>query len=193
MHGLFSDFFNPYQDKNLIYGEESLAVSNIRINNVAITPENNNSKNIIINSENNSLIIPALGLSTPVIIAQSTDKKALADDLDKGAVYYPGSVLPGQNGQMVILGHSAPPNWPKIKHDWIFSDINNLNMEDQITLNFNNTQYVYKFKDKKIIKVGDDISNTELSKTNNILTLVSCWPPGKDYQRIAITAELVRN
>jgi len=74
-----------------------------------------------------SLSIPSLSLTTPVVIGRSTDNNILHQDLDSGAVFYPGSVMPGKAGQIIILGHSAPPNWPRIKHDYIFSQIEDLN------------------------------------------------------------------
>lgn len=173
--GLVYDFFNPYQDSRVQIGANtSVAVSN----------------DYIYAANINSLEIPAIGVSTPLVIGETTDVAALEKDLDKGVVYYPGSVLPGQSGQIVILGHSAPPNWPHIKHDYVFSDINNLATGDQIILYFNNTKYTYYVKDKKIIAQGQDVGSVALSKTNNVLTLISCWPPGKNYQRITVTAQL---
>ena len=171
MSGLIYDFFNPYQDNNILVNAE-------------------NQVQVEVNNKIYSLSIPNIGLLTPVVIGESKDKTILAKDLDKGAVYYPGSVLPGENGQIIILGHSAPPNWPHIKHDWVFSNIENLNFVDEIILNFKNIEYNYIVKDKRIIQQGQDVAFIELSKTNNVLTLISCWPPGKNYQRIAITAEL---
>ncbi len=184
VEGLVYDFFNPYQNSNLL-----VSASDIVING------NNNGSSIVDASyanSNNSLSIPSIGVNTAVVIGQSTDKNILEEDLDQGAVYYPGSVLPGQNGEIVILGHSAPPNWPHIKHDYIFSNIENLNPGDQIILNFNNTQYTYTVTGKKVIQQGQDI-DSPAAVNNNILMVVSCWPPGKNYQRMAITAELMKS
>src|SRR3989344_1487238 len=85
-------------------------------------------------AKNNSIEIPSINISAPIVMSQSTDAKVLTKNLDSGVVYYPNSVLPGESGQIVVLGHSAPPNWPKIKYDWVFSEINNLNMGDQIII-----------------------------------------------------------
>jgi LPXTG-site transpeptidase (sortase) family protein len=141
-------------------------------------------------AKDNSLQIVRIGVDTPVVIGQSTNAAVIADQLDDGAVYYPGSVLPGETGQIVILGHSSPPNWPRIKHDYIFSDIESLNIGDQIILTFNNRQYTYKVIGESIIKPGQEPAPMGSGKAN-ILTLISCWPPGKDYQRIAVSAELI--
>jgi len=112
-------------------------------------------------------------------------------DLDSGVVYYPGSVYPGQTGQIVILGHSAPPGWPKIKHDWVFTDLDKLVPGDTILIDVNNKQYTYTVKKKTIIKRGAEVPSDGLNADNNVLTLISCWPPGKDYQRIAVVSELI--
>jgi len=111
-------------------------------------------------------------------------------DLDAGVVFYPGSVYPGQTGQMIILGHSAPPGWPTIKHDWVFTDLDKLSVGDTVLIDVNNKQYTYIVKQKDIIKKGADVPTNSSVTTNNVLTLISCWPPGKDYQRIAVQAEL---
>ena len=101
------------------------------------------------------------------------------------------SVYPGQTGQIVILGHSAPPGWPKIKHDWVFTDLQKLSPGDKVMVDVNNKQFTYVVKQKTIIKRGADVP-TDTSSVNS-LTLISCWPPGKDYQRIAVQADLSVN
>jgi len=181
-YGLAYEFFNPYPDV-----ADALVNINPQEASRGDTPVFNR---FIRTPAHNSLVIKSIGVEAPVVIGQSINKKLLEKDLNRGVVYYPGSVLPGENGQMVILGHSAPPNWPHIKYDYIFSNIENLNPGDQIILNFNNTQYIYAVTDKKIIQQGQDFINDEAILSNNILTLISCWPPGKNYQRITVTAQL---
>jgi len=188
--GLVYDFFNPYPDSPLL-----VSASDIRLP----LPQGEQATQVtaIVNTaafpyteKPNSVEIPSIGVVTDMVLGQTTDVPSLERDLDKGVVYYPGSVLPGQNGQIVVLGHSAPPNWPHIKHDWVFTDIQKLNKGDQIILYFNNREYVYKVIETNIIKRGQDVGTFGLTGKNNVLTIVSCWPPGKDYQRIAVSAEL---
>lgn len=184
--GLIDDFFTPYP---------SIASGYIPPTTNLI--QNNNSNNIQSNKVNftytdkkNGLTIPAIGIDVPLIFAQNPDKKSMAKYLDQGAVYYPGSVMPWQNGLAVILGHSAPPNWPRIKHDWIFNDLDKLNIGDKIFIAIDNKQYTYIVKGKAIINKGQEIAPKNLTSSNNILVLVTCWPPGKDLQRIIIQAEI---
>lgn len=186
---LLYDFFTPYQNIS------ASSTSDILINNSANYSVTNDGQQIEYphSPKTNILEIPSIGISAPVIFPQNPKISAITKDLDKGVVYYPGSVLPGQIGQIVILGHSAPLNWPKIKHDWVFSDLNDLKYGDQIHLYFDNKEYIYRVKEKKIIAKGQEITPTPLVKSGNVLVLVSCWPPGKNLQRIAVQAELNTN
>ena len=185
--GLLYNFFTPYQ---------SISVSsppNVFINNSADYSITNNAKQIEYpySPKTNVLEIPSIKISTPIIFPKNSNIKAITKDLDSGAVYYPGSVLPGQIGQIVVLGHSAPPNWPKIKYDWIFSDLNNLKYGDQIRLYFDNKEYTYSVREKKVLEIGQEITPTPMAQEGNVIVLVSCWPPGKNFQRMTVRAELI--
>ncbi len=184
IEGLAYDFFHPYQDSKLLVTKITMPVNVPKLETV-------NVKTYPYTNKDNSIEIPSLSITAPIVIGQSTDNIIISKDLDKGAVYYPGSVLPGQEGQIIILGHSSPPNWPNIKYDWVFTDINSLKFGDQVILHFNNHQYIYRVRTKTIINPGQDIQQPPESDKSNILVLVSCWPPGKDYKRIAVEAELV--
>lgn len=183
--GLISDFFNPYPSisassmNGYFYPNHSVSagtdLKKVRIN---------------YTDKQNTLEIPKINLSVPIIFATSTEKTAIMKDLDNGVVYYPGSVYPGQIGESIILGHSAPPGWPTVKHDWVFTNIEKLAVGDQILIDINNRQYTYVVKKTTIIKRGAEVPVDQVAN-NNTLTLISCWPPGKDYQRIAVQADLL--
>ena len=197
--GLVSDFFNPYPsiDASTInayfYPNHSQNISaagqdnpNVNMGSIVNVKTNYTDKQ-------NTLEIPKLSLSTDIVFSTNTNKDSLAKELDLGVVYYPGSVYPGQIGQIVILGHSAPPGWPKVRHDWVFTDLDKLEPGDQILIDLNNKQYTYIVRKTTIIKKGADVSQEGFDANSNILTLISCWPPGKDYQRIAVQAELLNS
>ena len=186
VYGLADDFFNPYPIT------QASVDSTFYPNNPAIRQNASLDSNVkFVNSDKNNILeIPKIGISAPIVFSQSTDPSQVLKDLDKGVVYYPSSVLPGQSGQTVILGHSAPPNWPKIKHDWVFSDLDSLSPGDVVYLYIGYKQYTYTVKQKNILKKGQDITPMNLVQDGNYLALISCWPPGKDLQRIDVQAEL---
>jgi LPXTG-site transpeptidase (sortase) family protein len=131
-----------------------------------------------------SIEIPKIKISAPLIVVGKEEEVKKA--LDRGVVLWPGSALPGEKGQTIILGHSAPPNWPKIKYDWVFSNLNLLEKGDEILIYFRKRKYVYRVEDKFFLNRGQELPKTDPEKS--ILFLISCWPPGKDFRRIAIEA-----
>jgi LPXTG-site transpeptidase (sortase) family protein len=187
--GIIEDFFNPYPSidassmNNYFYPNHSQANIDAGLLSFKTVPT----------EKQNTLEIPKISLETNIVFPASPEEGSITKDLDSGVVYYPGSVYPGQIGEIVILGHSAPIGWPKIKHDWVFSNLDQLEAGDRILVDLNNKQYTYIVSEKHIIKRGDDVPNSVASGNNNVLTLISCWPPGKDYQRIAVQAELLTN
>jgi sortase A len=131
-----------------------------------------------------SIEIPKIKISAPLIVVGKEEEVKKA--LDRGVVLWPGSALPGEKGQVIILGHSAPQNWPKIKYDWIFSNLNSLQNGDEILIYFKKKKYVYRVEDKIFLNRGQELPKTDPEKS--VLFLISCWPPGKNFRRIAIEA-----
>ena len=138
----------------------------------------------------NSIEISKLNLEVPLIIGKNTIKSTLEGQLRKGVVYFPSSALPGQNGETIVLGHSARPSWPETNYNWVFSELNQLKIGDKIVINFNHREYTYIVKSTYFINRGDEIQN-DLTKSDNMLLLISCWPPGQDIQRIVVQAQLI--
>jgi len=157
-------------------------------------PDNNSEDNSDINDsfnyseKENSIEIPKIGVSAPLNFVE--DVEIVHETLDIGPVHYPDSVLPGQAGQTIILGHSAPPNWPDIKYDNVFSNINDLVEGDEVFIYFDHKKYVYSVETKVFLEIGQDIPESNLTNSENMLVLVSCWPPGKNIKRIAVEASL---
>lgn len=188
--GLINDFFVPYPSISPSFADEYFYPNHSQdAGQIQAAKEIKTSYT----DKQNALEIPKISVLAPIVFSTTTDKNLVKKDLDSGVVYYPGSVWPGQTGQIVVLGHSAPPGWPKIKYDQVFNDLDKLDSGDIIYLDLNNKQYTYIVKRKIIINKGDEPPIDNLDAGKNILTLITCWPPGKDYKRMVIQAELVDN
>lgn len=187
---LVYDFFNPY---------EEASANNMTINSVSAATIPSPAKQPAAtktypdSQKSNSIEIPAINITAPIVISANANTKTLTQDLDTGVVFYPGSVMPAEIGQAVILGHSAPSNWPNIKYDWVFTHINDLNIGDAVIVYLNHKQYTYRVVEKNIIQAGQDVQSHRLNGKNNILTLISCWPPGQNYKRIRVDTELIES
>ncbi|MBU4350840.1 sortase [Candidatus Parcubacteria bacterium] len=143
-------------------------------------------------SKENSLEIQKLGLEIPLVFAKSIEIKDMKQDLKSGAVVYPGSNLPGQEGKLIVLGHSSPPGWPKIRYDWVFSKLGELEIGDNVVINFAGLQYDFKVTKKIFLEKGQVIPESNSDGSKEFLYLVTCWPPGKDFKRLVVEAELTR-
>lgn len=138
----------------------------------------------------NSIVIPKIKIEAPIILVDSTQPEDFIEPLKNGVTHYPSS-LPGESGEIIILGHSSPPLWPKINYDWVFSDLNKLETGDKIYVYFNNRQYQYIVKEKIFLQKGQDLPSSLLDDSKSKLLLISCWPPGIDNKRIVLYSELV--
>lgn len=136
------------------------------------------------------IMIPEINITAPLVTpAPGTDAVKLKKMLDDGAVIYPDSAPFGGVGQTIVLGHSAPPGWPEIKHDTIFSRIAELSFGSKIVAVHDDKTYTYSAVENRIIEKGGDIP--KLARTDNVLVLVTCWPPGRDLKRMVVQADLV--
>ncbi len=133
-----------------------------------------------------SIEIPKIEIQAPLVLV-STEKE-IKRALDRGVVLWPNSAFPGRPGQTIILGHSAPPNWPKIKYDWVFSNLNLLEKGDEVFVYFQKRKYVYEVEETIFLNRGQELPQTPPDQS--FLFLISCWPPGRDVRRIAIKAIL---
>ena len=173
--GVASDFLKENQDEVLSPSDSSQPVLKEKSEEV---------------KKEDSLEIPKINISVPLVLIESQDEEEIHQALDQGVVHFPKSVLPGQTGQTIILGHSAPPGWPKIKHDWVFSQLNELNEGDEVLVYFDYQKYSYSVTKTVFLERGEEIPEEDLTNYTNVLYLLSCWPPGKDYRRIAVEAIL---
>jgi LPXTG-site transpeptidase (sortase) family protein len=157
---------------------------------IALTENNLVLERFEYTEKENSLEINKINIDVPLIFVKTDDMTEIEKGLDLGAVHFFNSALPGQPGETIILGHSAPAGWPKIKYDWIFTRINELENNDQITVYFNNRKFNYLVTNKFFLEKGEQ--TPQYSKdSGNVLVLISCWPPGKDIRRIALEARLI--
>jgi len=200
---LVYNFLNPYQASSINAATTETKEYNNPVPTVTVQGSNatglanlqdgidlNNQVTYTYSEQSNIIDIPAISIKAPIVFPTTTDVPLLQKYLDKGVILYPTSVMPGRAGQTVILGHSAPENWPIIKYDWVFSKLNDLKAGDIIKVTVDHKQFTYRVTQKKIINKGEEVTFGDLTNSENRLILVSCWPPGKDYKRILVEAKL---
>jgi LPXTG-site transpeptidase (sortase) family protein len=137
----------------------------------------------------NSIEIPSIEISAPIFLAKSSDEKKILENLNRGVVMLEDYALPSKEGATVILGHSAMHDWPKSNPAWVFTYLRDTKEGDEIIINFDHKQYFYSITKKFVLKKGENLPNI---KNENVLFLITCWPPGRlvFQERLIIEAKL---
>lgn len=150
-------------------------------------------RNVEQNYKKNYLDIPKIKVSAPIVLGkEGLSDKELTKFLKDGVLLYPGGI-PGAKGKSIILGHSAPPNWPDIKYDRIFNDLNQLEKGDEVLVVYNQKRYIYEVFDKRIFLPKDEDQALFIEdKDESYLILITCWPPGKRIKRLAVLTKLIK-
>lgn len=139
--------------------------------------------------------IPKTKVIAPMIWSKSQNEDKLMADLENGIIHYPKTASPGQNGNMVISGHSSNYIWAKGNFNHIFKDLNNLEKGDIVTVktiqeNGRIIVYSYRVTDKFITWADDE--RIFASTQNPTLTLSTCWPLGTNFKRLIVKAEILQ-
>lgn len=129
-------------------------------------------------------------ISIPSIKIQNAEVSTADTDLTKHLVNYPGTGIPGKNGNAVIFGHSTLPQLFNSKdYKTIFANAYKLKNGDNIYVLINGVTYTYKIS-KTVVVDSSDTSALVQDYDNSYITLVTCTPPGTIWKRLIIKAQL---
>lgn len=135
--------------------------------------------------------IPKINLEVPVVYdLAGIDDALIQKGLENGAVHYPLSPRPGQNGNVVVVGHSSNNILNAGKYKFAFAILSYLEPGDTIIMQYNSKRYVYKVTEKFIVK-PDDVSVLGPTSSLASLTLITCDPPGTNVNRLIIRADQI--
>ncbi|GIW63053.1 MAG: hypothetical protein KatS3mg090_0879 [Patescibacteria group bacterium] len=130
-----------------------------------------------------SLSIPKLDITSAKVIVGG-------EDLNQGLVHYMPKSLPGEEGNVVVFGHSTLPQlFKKGDYKSIFTYLHTLQKGDEIIVKVDDHEYTYEVTEMFIIN-PDQIEILEQVKDESILTLVTCTPPGTYWKRLVVKAKL---
>lgn len=109
------------------------------------------------------------------------------EDLKRGPGHYPGTVEPGEVGNLGISGHRTTYGAP-------FYHLDQLQEGDTIHIvDRSNREWVYEFLEQRIVQPTDVwvMDNDPLGTGGALLTLTTCHPRLSAAQRMIVFAELV--
>ncbi len=136
--------------------------------------------------------IPSLKLSAPIANPTTTSIQALNNLLLSGAVRYPTSAKLGQNGNVILFGHSAE-YYPVVNNIWYktFDHIEKLKAGDTIIVYSSSRAYTYSVDTVEKKDASADV--IPLSVVGAKLTLSTCDTFGQKSDRYVVTASLVES
>lgn len=135
--------------------------------------------------------IPTIGLTAPIENPTSTSIAALDNALLTGAVRYPGSAKLGEQGNVVLMGHSS---YLPVVHNQSFKAFNNiqkLSVGDEIVLYGNGRKYVYAVEE--VGSADATVDAIPLDVQGSKLTLATCDSFGEKTDRFIVVATLVES
>ena len=121
--------------------------------------------------------ISRIGLSA--MIMEGIDDKTLR----RAVGHFPGTELPGQQGNFVIAGH----------RDTFFRPLRKIRLDDEITLTTLHGSYRYRVDSTRVTQ-PEDISALDNSDDASMMTLVTCFPfefVGHAPQRFVVRAHRI--
>jgi LPXTG-site transpeptidase (sortase) family protein len=142
-------------------------------------------------SSDPEVIIPKINSEVPVVY----DVNSIADadiqqGLERGVVHYYGTAAPGQDGNVVIVGHSSGNIFNAGKYKFAFSLLRAVNPGDTFYLQKDGKRYVYQVYEKKVVKPTDVgvLGPTDRPAT---ATLITCDPPGLNSSRLVVVGQQI--
>lgn len=141
-------------------------------------------------SDEDQILIPQIDVNVPVVDEPSFDEDRVQAALEDGVVHYGNTAKPGEIGNSVIVGHSSNNWWEAGDYKYAFILLDRLENGDEIVIDYDEVRYEYEVTDSYIVE-PDDLSVLEQPDDTAMLTLITCSPPGTNWQRLIVEAEQV--
>jgi LPXTG-site transpeptidase (sortase) family protein len=135
------------------------------------------------------IVARTISLDDKVTNPISSDLKVLDEALLSSVVRYPGSAYLGEEGNVVIFGHSSYLRVVRNQSYKAFNDIQKLKTGETITVYSGTTVYEYRVTSVQFAKAENFV--IDLSGTGRKLTLVTCNSFATKSDRFVIEAEFV--
>ncbi len=132
--------------------------------------------------------IPKIEINSKVIEnVDPSDKGEYLDALQHGVAHAYGSYFPGEDGPVVLFAHSTDTVQNITFFNAQFYAAKDLVEGDEIYITKDSKEYRYIVESKMVI---DPKETQHIQESDKDLILVTCYPPGTDWQRLVVFAKL---
>ncbi|HEU5004808.1 MAG TPA: sortase [Candidatus Saccharimonadales bacterium] len=137
------------------------------------------------------LIIPKINVQIPIIYATDNSDNTIENDLESGVVHYADTAMPGQDGNLVIFGHSSNNIFNPGKYKFAFVLLSRLENGDTFYVDNGGKRYTYEVFGKKIVPPSDVNVLGPVANKTATATLITCDPPGTSLNRLVVSADQI--
>ncbi len=141
------------------------------------------------------LVIDSIGIKAPIVFNVPPDNDMIYQHLSDGVVHYSATAKPGLPGTAVILGHSSAYPWYKGDYGAVFALLGKLKPGDRFYVHYSDDRtFVYQVHQSLIFNPFANDGQLEALENapGTHLILISCYPVGTNYKRIAVQADLIK-
>lgn len=135
------------------------------------------------------VVAKSIGLNVAVLNPNTTNVKALDEELLKGSVRYPTSAMLGAEGTVLLFGHSSYLPIVTNQNFKAFNGIQKLKAGDTVSVYSEGKEYRYAVTGVRLANAEEDV--VELPATGQHLVMVTCDSFGTKSDRYVLTADLL--
>jgi len=137
------------------------------------------------------LIVPKINLEVPVVYGVNTvNDEAVQNALESGVVHYADTADPGQDGNLVIVGHSSNNILNPGKYKFAFVLLHDLQPGDTFYIQKDGKRYTYQVYERKVVS-PTDVSVLGPADKPATASLITCDPPGTSNNRLVIIGQQI--
>ena len=136
------------------------------------------------------IYIDSIHVTAPVIFnVAKIDQYLFLQALHNGVVHYPETANPGQEGNVVIFGHSSGAWWAPGNYKFVFTLLDKLKTGDKVQIDYQGIRYTYRVYSSKVV-LPTDLSVLNQGSDYG-LTLITCTPVGTNAKRLIVLAKQI--
>jgi LPXTG-site transpeptidase (sortase) family protein len=141
-------------------------------------------------TKENELLIPSINVKAPVNVdIRDLTEWKIQLGLREGVVHLGNTAMPGQKGNVVIVGHSSGQVWSPGHYKFVFTMLDKLKPGNRIIIDYNGTRYIYKVTGSEVIDPHNLGVLQQHDKSE--LSLITCTPVGTSKNRLVIHANQI--
>jgi sortase A len=143
------------------------------------------------NGNTPEVVIPKINVEIPVVYDVNTiEESAVEKGLERGVVHYANTAIPGQDGNVVVFGHSSNNIFNPGKYKFAFVLLSRLDNGDIFYLQKDGKRYTYQVYKKTIVKPSE-VGVLATADKQATATLITCDPPGTSTNRLVVVGEQI--